>query len=130
MKKFIFFSMVIFISCSKATNKPDESKLPLAGKWVLTATLDDPGDGSGKWTAVDKSDFYFVQFNADKTVQTNMFGRFERAKKYENSDSTVTLIYPEGGLILLYYKIEDSYLTITGGCYEACGSKFKTAYKE
>lgn len=92
----------------------------------MTETLADPGDGSSKWTKVDKSNYYFVQFNSDNTVETNIYGRVENALKYKNTDSSLSLIYSGGDSILLYYKIEDPYLTITGGCYEACGSKFKT----
>lgn len=126
MKKFIFFSIILFLSCSKDSVKLPKRDLPLTGKWILTETLADPGDGSGKWTKADKPNYYFIQFNSDKTINTNVYDGFGNPIKYMNTDSTLNLIYSGGGSILLNYKIDDPYLTITGGCYEACGSKFKT----
>lgn len=126
MKKLLFFSLTLFLSCSKAPDKATGKDLHLTGKWILIETLADPGDGSGKWVKVDKPDYYFAKFNPDGSAETNIPGRFGNLiKYYSNNDSTVSFIYSQGDTIVFHYKINDLYLTIMGGCYEACGSKFK-----
>ena len=125
MKKILFFSTILVLSCSKSPNNAIVKDLHLAGNWILTETLADPRDGSGKWTKIDKPDYYFIKFNPDSIIATNIPGRFETVIKYIiKNDSTVSLIYSHDTTIL-HYKINDTYLTITGGCIEACGSKFK-----
>ena len=126
MKKLLFFSLTLFLSCSKVPGKAIEKDLRLTGKWILIETLSDPGDGSGKWVKVEKPNCYFAKFNPDSSAETNIPGRFGNLiKYYSNNDSTVSFIYSKEDTTALHYKINDAYLTITGGCIEACGSKFK-----
>lgn len=128
MKKVFFIfgclSVLIFFSCNKTSNQVSENK-PLVGKWILVETLADPGDGSGKWTAVDKQNYYYLQVNANSTIKSNIFTGWGGLEKYKiMNDSVVNFIYANGSKIIQYYKDDNSSLTLTGGCIEACGSKF------
>lgn len=90
MKKLLFFSILLFLSCSKAADKETVKDLRFSGKWILTETLADPGDGSGKWIKVDRPGYYVIKFNPDSSIATNIPGRFETAIKYFiKNDSTV-----------------------------------------
>jgi hypothetical protein len=40
------------------------------------------------------------------------------------NDSIINFIYANGDTIINAYRIDHSSLTLTGGCIEACGSKF------
>lgn len=122
----VFLSPVLFADCNKTSNTSDAPNVSLVGKWMLIETLADPGDGSGKWKPVDKPDYYFIKFNADNSIESNTYGRLSSIRQYKVlSDSTVNFLYTDGTTATLYYNISNVYLTITGGCIEACGSKFK-----
>ena len=115
----------LIFSCSKHSNQATENNPSLLGKWILVETLADPGDGSGKWTATDKPNYYYLQLNADGTVETNCFTGFGGARSFKSaSDSTITFTYANGQTIKNGYQKTNSSLTLTGGCIEACGSKF------
>ena len=97
----------------------------IIGKWMLVETLADPGDGSGKWTPVDVAGKYYIKFNGDGSLESNMEGRLGNLKHYKVvNDSSINFIYPDVTGFALRYKISGNSLTITGGCIEACGSKF------
>ncbi len=98
-------------------------------KWILTETLADPGDGSGKWTSVDKQNYYFIKFYDDGSVETNIYTSLGGLKRFKIiNDSSINFIYANGNTFKLFYKIIDFSLTISGGCTEACGSKFKADF--
>jgi hypothetical protein len=124
---FIFscFLTTLFFGCSKTSNQTPQNKFPLTGKWTLTETLADPGDGSGKWTAVSQQNYFYLHLNTDFTAETNYLIQFGGLEKYRIiNDTTISLLFANGNAKTYDYRIDDTSLKITGGCYEACGSKF------
>lgn len=118
-------SSFLFICCEKNCNREELKDSSIVGKWMLVETLADPGDGSGKWTAVDVQGKYFLKFNADGRLEGNSLERFGNLTRYKVlNDSSVNFIYADGREFALRYKIRRDSLTITGGCIEACGSRF------
>jgi hypothetical protein len=126
MKKLVsvisLFSALLFFSCSKTS---DAVEGHLTGKWILIETLADPGDGSGTWRPADPPNHFYLTFKTDSTVESNLYTGPGGLKRYSLlTDSTINFTYNNGGSVNLRYKIEAAFLTITGGCIEACGSKF------
>ena len=119
IKSVLLFSLLLF-ACTKSSD--NKTNVSLIGKWRLTETLVDPGDGSGKWTKVNSDDY--IQFTEDSTYQTNKPATGDIVKFSLPTDSTITFIYVTGQSSSYYYKINGNELTIMGGCYEACGSKY------
>jgi len=120
----------LIFSCNKGSNHPTDDKSSLLGKWILVETLQDPGDGSGKWTAVDQQNYYYLRLNTDSTVETNCFTGLGGAKKFRAvNDSVINFIYANGQTMINRYLLDNSSLTVTGGCYEPCGSKFVRAVR-
>ena len=122
MKYFITLSFLfILIACTKSSDKTSSS---LIGRWKLTETLADPGDGSGKWMPATTN--YIIQFNEDSTAYENPVNPYRNVNRYSViNDSTLTLFYSNGTSFGYRFKIESNTLTIMGGCIEACGTKYK-----
>jgi hypothetical protein len=117
--------LMFFICCNKAEDTTTSVNLNLVRKWILVETLSDPGDGSGKWKPVSKPNYYFLQFNTDNSIESNIYPDLAGLRHYDiMNDSTVQFIYSSGIKVLMFYKLEGNSLTISGGCDEACGSKF------
>lgn len=130
--KFLFFFIIgLSIACTKSTNtdkSANKDNVSLIGKWILIEQLTDPGDGSGKWSQANsnayiifKNDSFFENYK-DNLYYNNI--PFESIKYSLPSDSTITFIDSNGVKYLRYYKINIDTLTIMGGCYEACSSKY------
>jgi len=120
---------ILTFGCSKGSKKATEGgNSSLLGKWILVETLADPGDGSGKWTAVDKPNYYYLQLDPNGNVETNCFTGLGGAKTFAIvNDSVMNITFGSGQSNRYFYRIgvDDPTLTITGGCIEACGSKFE-----
>lgn len=115
---------ILLICCSKSSETANPNNSALIGKWILVGALADPGDGSGKWIPVNNSNSY-LQFNADNSIKSNTYSEFGGLIKYETkNDSLVSFIYANGNIVSLFYEINKDSLTLSGGCIEACGSKF------
>ena len=124
---------MIVSSCSKSSGLNTvltEPNASLTGQWKLIQTLSDPGDGSGKWHSTDSTGYY-IQFNADSSFDNNFINNFvpsvylNMIKYSVVNDSMITFIDLAANAYHRYYTIKKDTLTITGGCDEACGSKFK-----
>ncbi len=122
MKYFItvFSFFLIALACTKSS----DNNSSLIGRWKLTETLADPGDGSGTWMPATAD--YIIQFNKDNTAYENPVNPYRNINRYNvTSDSTLTMFYSDGTSQNLYFKIENNTLTLMGGCIEACGTKYK-----
>jgi len=126
MKYAAFILLIVVVSCSKSTTI-NKTKVAgsIAGKWIQTGYLADPGDGNGTWQTVPTEDGYII-FNEDSTAQSSSVPYYGELKFYHIlSDSTLTLEYADGTIFPQMYKVEKNTLTLTGGCIEACGSRYK-----
>lgn len=115
---FIAF-LVIIVSCKKDDNGTRE----IYGTWKLTETLNDPGDGSGKYTKINGPVKYL-------TIDTsgNMQGdAMPDVVKYKILDSERLEItsknYPQP--LIYWYKVTFNTLELNPPCIEGCGLKFK-----
>ncbi len=125
---FALLSITLLVNCKKNLTHSAENKSSLLGKWILVETLADPGDGRGKWTAGDKANYYYLDLKPDETAASNTFMGLGGLKKYKIvNDSVLNLIYANGDSVINNYRVDAMTLTLTGGCIEACGSKFKRA---
>ena len=123
MKYFIALFLFALIACTKSSDKTSSSVI---GRWKLTETLADPGDGSGRWMPATTE--YIIQFNKDSTAYENPVNPYRNVSRYSaTNDSTLTLFYSNGTSFNFYFKIESNTLTIMGGCIEACGTKYRRA---
>jgi hypothetical protein len=124
MKYCAFILLVAFISCSKSTAKTNNPGNSIVGKWIQTAYLADPGDGSGTWQP-DNSGSSYIIFNEDSSAKNDGIPYFGGFKSYHIlSDSTLTLEYSDGSIFPRMYKVENNSLTLMGGCIENCGNKY------
>ena len=110
------FSSLLLISCSKS-----ETDTILTGKWRLSETLADPGDGRGKWENAKSNKMYLI-FNTDGTLSGSESAGY---KSYTVLDSVkIEFILKNDSKTISAYKISGNSLLITPPCFEACGSRF------
>jgi hypothetical protein len=117
MKRYITILLITILitGCSK-----NLSKTGLIGKWNLTESLMDPGDGSGQWTA--PSEKTIIEFTKRGII------------KYENklsdnykiiNDSTMELSSSSSSTINYRYQLDGDKLFLRPPCIEACGEKYE-----
>jgi hypothetical protein len=118
-------SMIILFlvtSCDKENVSLDRETI--TGRWKLTETLADIGNGSGKWTPVAPKDTKIVEFRADGSLSGNAFPDYV---DYILEDSvTINLIRKDLHLGVYRYSFENGKLNMGyKGCIEACGLRFE-----
>ena len=121
MKKILILLFVAglgFAACKKDANTSGE----IYGKWRLIATLQDPGDGSGKYEVVTGKPKVLVlsrsgQISGDALPNLHSF---------EVLDSTRLAVYSEANQnpITYRYQLKSNSLTLNPPCIEGCGFKF------
>lgn len=114
--------ILVFIFLSLTACEKSGSDTTITGKWKLTETLADPGNGSGKWVSVKNSDSYLL-INADGTISGNYFTDFKQYRVID--DKEIEFIYQNGSKTTRKYNLNGNALEISGGCFEACGSRYK-----
>lgn len=112
---FSFILLMSFSSCDKV--KPVST---LAGKWRLTHTLSDPGDGSGRWMQAN-SETYLI-FNKDKTLSGDQGTQYKSYTIIDDSKIEFTL--QNNAKTTSFYKIVSGSLELMHSCIEACGSRY------
>ncbi|WP_316734602.1 hypothetical protein [Pedobacter aquatilis] len=113
----ITFSIIHF-SCKKlASDGPGE----IYGKWKLTETLMDPGDGSGKYKKVKEN--LFLTFDKSGNVNGDAAPELQKFKildsvsiEFTSKNYSIPLTYR--------YKVTERTLTLNPPCIEGCGLKF------
>jgi len=123
-KILFLFLLGILVSCSDNENQNEE----LVGKWKLTETLVDPGDGSGTFQPVNSNKT--IQFNSDGTLNSNsylcnMFSIANEASsgKFNITEHTIFSLSCNPQLTL-NYRIENNELIIDYSCFEGCAEKY------
>lgn len=132
LTKVLLLAVVVLISaCSK--NNMDvidvyADPAVLKGKWKLSETLADPGDGSGQWQKVPKQSKDYIVFGEDGELSGNAFKEYST---YSVQDSTtLKFTKPDGVTYQNYsYKLQGGTLSMSPAgpimCIEACGIRFK-----
>ena len=112
------------LACGKKNTAAAENE-GIVGKWKLTESLADPGDGSGKWQPADPAHPSYLEFRSDGTLISTPTGLPSNgADRYQLlSDSTV-LFYNGTFSIRESYNLTKTTLSITPPCFEACGMHY------
>jgi hypothetical protein len=131
MKNLLFIVLFAAItSCSTTPNSPDLNldSEEITGKWQLTETLADPGDGSGTWQTVENG--RTLEFTSNGLVKTSGSFCNEEEINETSYDSAEKMISTDCGenTIELKYELKEGKLFIyphSPRCIEACGSKYE-----
>ncbi|MFC4211894.1 hypothetical protein ACFOWA_11915 [Pedobacter lithocola] len=124
MKRIVFSLMAITIfisytSCKK--NGIDDGPGELYGKWKLTETLSDPGDGSGRYIKV-KGDKYLVMSRTGK-MEGDALPDLSDFKILDSLTMEVTS-KTYNRTLQYRYKATANTLTLNPPCFEGCGFRF------
>lgn len=116
-------SIMIVLSACKKENSGNE----LTGKWQLTATLIDPGDGTGTWMPASQVvSTNYVKFDTNGALEGTAFPQYV-TYKLKGSD-TVTFTAKDNTLQNYRYVIKSDTMVMSPAgpiiCYERCGIKF------
>jgi hypothetical protein len=127
--KTLSFTLLLFLGLFLITCKKDNSGVgdnTLTGRWKLSETYADPGDGSGKYLPVTKTNTAYVIFNADGTLNGTAF---PNDVSYAVKDSVTLAITSKNHEVENYaYKITNGVLQMSPAgpifCIEGCGQRF------
>ncbi|MBS1596865.1 MAG: hypothetical protein JST75_01465 [Bacteroidetes bacterium] len=122
MKKIFILPVCIFLLVSCDKNIKPISRDSIIGKWKLTETLADPGDG-GTWQHADSNHPVYLTFNADETLTATPGSPYNAIRYKILSDSTMLFIRTMDTLQMRYVFLQTS-LAIYPPCYKACGQKY------
>lgn len=129
MKKILLLLLatvcIIYVSCKKNTMDKDGPG-EVFGKWKLTETMFDPGDGSGKYKKVtgdakyltlDKSADKAGKFSGNAVPDLYAFRILDSVtmEVFSNTYKTPSTYR---------YKVSAKYLQLNPPCIEGCGYKF------
>lgn len=111
---------IFYASCKK--NSENDGPGEVYGKWKLTETLSDPGNGSGKYQTV-KDDKYLTMDKTGK-MEGDALPELSTFKILDSVRMEVTL--KNRNQTLTYrYKATANTLTLNPPCIEACGLRFR-----
>ncbi|QNR85812.1 hypothetical protein H9N25_04975 [Pedobacter riviphilus] len=129
MKKIVLLILattgLLYISCKK-TDKGIDGPGEVYGKWKLIETMQDPGDGSGRYKKVTgEAKYLILNKSADKA------GKFEGDAipdlyAFKILDSIRMEVYSNTYKMPLtyYYKVSAKSLLLNPPCIEGCGYRF------
>lgn len=111
------------IATACSSQKTQVATSPLTGKWQLTKTLADMGDGKAKWTFIDKDSVLITDLKNDGSIAGNAM---PGTTKYTITDSAHLAVTIEHNAepIDYRYKIVEDTLELNPPCREACGMRF------
>lgn len=122
---YLLLAAVMLLAPSCRKDGASTGNASLTGKWKLVESLNDPGDGSGKWLPVTNSTG--LDLNADGTMSGTTFPIYV---SYVVKDS-VTLTFSQSDKTIQNYRYKISHDTLSMSpagpimCFEACGIRFK-----
>jgi hypothetical protein len=113
------FLLLLLVTIGGCATMNTGSKL--TGKWRLTETLADPGDGSGKWKPVESDESYLTFDSEGGLSSTDSPGY----RSYALVDSNkIEISFADGRKQVMTYHVDGSTLTLSPQCIEACGSRY------
>ncbi|MGJ1432039.1 hypothetical protein ACR79M_09720 [Sphingobacterium spiritivorum] len=141
--KFAFFAMIalLLMACKKDSLKRSDN-IGITGRWKLVEVYADPGDGSGKYRAVDSKKLLIFKTNGTVEVQNgdlcmvsihsdnNATSTYEILDKSETSGNKNRLVIfscavMENAPGESTFEIKGDILTISYLCFEGCGERYK-----
>ena len=122
MKKKLFALLIIiaglYISCKKQNSSPGE----IYGKWKLTETWADPGDGSGGYSKV-KGDAKYITIDQSGKIEGEAMPEIMTYKILDSARMEITSKnYTEP--LVFRYKVTAKTLELNPPCIEGCGFRF------
>lgn len=122
MKKFFLLAAVVlaFASCKKNTQAENES---IAGKWKLSESFADPGDGSGTWQAADPLHPSYLEFKKDGRLIFSPSNIYNADHYQVTSDSTIIFLRGSESFHIRY-QFSKTMLTLYPPCIEGCGERY------
>ena len=125
---FLIFLFATITSCSTTFNSPaDLDTKEITGKWQLTESLADPGDGSGTWQTVENG--RTLEFDEDGMVYSSTsfcYGEEIHEATYDASEKMISSNCADRN-VELSYELKEGKLFVTPHnprCAEACGTKY------
>ena len=127
---YLIAAILFFAACAKENGEIIDvfgNPAVLIGKWKLSETLADPGDGSGEWKKVGKKFEAFIEFKANGAIAGNALGDYST---YSVRDSSVIAVTKADGVTYqnYAYQLKDGKLNLSPAgpimCIEACGSRY------
>lgn len=117
----IILLIIAFAACTSIKRKSNAPAI--AGKWQLTETLADIGDGKATWTPASKDSIQSVEFSKDGKVSGNAL---YSTTAYKVTDSTHVEFTITGNTstVTHRYQVTDTTLLLNPPCREACGMRF------
>lgn len=111
----------LFFSCKK--DKKESETVEIYGKWKLTETMSDPGDGSGKYIKATGEPKY-LSFNKDGKLEGDALSL--ETFRYRILDSVrVEILYSVYLPPTVFtYKLTSKTLELHPPCIEGCGLRF------
>lgn len=121
-----YLILILFIvpgsSCTKNLNENTPHPVVLTGRWKLTETLADPGDGSGKWARVKKNENFYIEFDKNGGFSS---AQSSNINTYRVTDSvTIEFTLNDKTTHNYRYYINRSILTLMPPCIEPCGMRY------
>ncbi|RDC54531.1 hypothetical protein DU508_21435 [Pedobacter chinensis] len=110
---------IFYLSCKKGNDGPGE----IYGKWKLTETLMDPGDGSGKYQKVKGKDQYLILEKSGK-IEGDVLAEFSTFKILDSVRIEIKA-KSNNQALTYYYKVSAKSLTLNPPCIEGCGLRFE-----
>ncbi|MGJ1195530.1 hypothetical protein ACR777_00180 [Sphingobacterium spiritivorum] len=141
--KFAFLALIglTLMACNKDSNNSSENN-GITGRWKLVEVYADPGDGSGKYRAVDSKKQ--LTFKADGTVEVqngdlctvSIDSDKKETSSYKILDKNassgkknrlviMSCIVMQNDPTELSFEIKGDMLTISYLCMEGCGERYK-----
>ncbi|TCD00289.1 hypothetical protein EZ449_20785 [Pedobacter frigidisoli] len=122
MKKALLLLVIVTGFLYSSCKKTDDGLGEIYGKWKLTETLNDPGDGSGKYMRVKGDSKNLTLLNTGQITGDAM----PDLMTFRILDSTRLEISTRNYSMPLtyYYKVTAKTLTLNPPCIEGCGLKF------
>ncbi|MAX81447.1 MAG: hypothetical protein CL843_14900 [Crocinitomicaceae bacterium] len=127
----LLFVIIALTACNKDDDSnSSSSETALIGTWKLTATLVDPGDGSGTYTNVSSNKT--VTFHSNGTLTSNgeicsmsIDADSATTGTYDATTGTFSSAACEMSITGLTYELDGSSLVLSYPCIEPCLAKFE-----
>ncbi len=129
------FLCLLIVSCSDDNGRKSETS-EFLGKWKMTETLTDPGDGSGTYQPV--TDNYTLEFLENGKIRTNYslcninsdLNTSYTAPYYAEENYIKAKNCSQAPDFEINYAIEEGKLILYYPCIEACNKKFERVIAE
>jgi hypothetical protein len=120
----VLFTLILYtIAACKKSSVPLQINSSIVGKWKLSESYSDPGDGSGTWQKADPLNPSYLTFNPDGSLDITPPDIYNPDHYKLTSDSTM-FFYRGSDSIYMRYSFSETLLSIYPPCIEGCGERY------